>query len=376
MEQEGHYSSRKRLCRVDIPFPSDSNWSKFYSMEHSDDAWYAYLDLSKAQFDTLVKESMPHFERSRLSNEEGEKPRACDLKRRQLDCPGTIALALVYINRKPTFCHLGEQFGLIETQCEKYTKFGLSLLLTVLKVIPDGSIIWKNHDVQYLNTMVDHICRYAPGMRDHGYKPVAWMDGVRFKIARKFSNARAMDRDYSGEKKYHLRKIQLMFDPLGEIVMATWNWPGNDSDSTCILWPGWYEEIEQLPEGYCVLADSAYQGKLVGGKVVKILKIKQFYPEGMTMEEGQSREKAIVRARQPSEWGNNDFVQMCVRIRNTLSTGDQYNCDLMEICIRLYNFRVRSCNRNHVKRFFQILEIMQDDPDLRRQLYGSEYEIS
>ena len=50
-------------------------------------------------------------------------------------------------------------------------------------------------------------------------------------LPKKWSNPSAQREDYSGEKKHALRKMILVFDPMGTVVAACWNCPGKWNDS-------------------------------------------------------------------------------------------------------------------------------------------------
>ena len=199
-------------------------------------------------------------------------------------------------------------------------------------------------------------------------KPVAWVDGVRFPIANKWSNNAARKQDQSGEKKLTIRKMILIFDPFGKCVCAVINANGKWPDSRPCAAFGLYEEVDQLPPGYCILSDTAFRGAVANAKIIKTLKVGEFLPAGMSQDELEERETIIVRARQPSEWANNQLVQAMKRLRATLGIDDTFNTTLMELSLLLYNYRVHFSPRNELKRVFMNLEAFHDDPELREQL--------
>lgn len=248
-------------------------------------------------------------------------------------------------------------FGMIETHATKYIRFGLYVFLTVLKEHPMARIHWPCEQPGYLERQSERISRMVPELKDnYGIMITSWMDGVRFPIGKK-RKYMEQKKDYSGEKKRHLRKIILITDSNGYIVAAAINCPGKWGDSKCTDLGGLYDYIDsKLPDGYSVGADTAFQGALLNNKVIKILKNGEYLPEGMTEEEYEKLEKLLIKSRQPGEWINNVLIQSFRRLRAGLGIFDDLNGDMMLVCILLHNWRTNTCNRNQVKKFFDILE--------------------
>ncbi len=63
-----------------------------------------------------------------------------------------------------------------------------------------------------------------------------------------------------------------------------------------------------------------------------------------------------MRARQPSEWGNNTVVQVFKQLRQIPCDDDALNSLLMEASCLVHNLRTHFTLRNQVKRFFVNLE--------------------
>ena len=73
-----------------------------------------------------------------------------------------------------------------------------------------------------------------PRLRDdYDIRPVAFVDGVHCRIVNKWSKSDVQGEDYSGKKKYALRKMILVFDPTGRLVTACRNCPGKWYDAEC-----------------------------------------------------------------------------------------------------------------------------------------------
>ena len=171
-----------------------------------------------------------------------------------------------------------------------------------------------------------------------------------------------------------LRKMILLFDPFGKCKLAVINANGKWPDSRACHIYGVYDDVARLPEGYCVLADTAFQGAITGSKIIKVLKVGEYLPQGMSIQELEEREPVIIRGRQPSEWSNNQLVQAMKRLRDTLCTDDGYNSVLMELGLLLHNYRVHFSPRNEIKRMFMNLEAFYDDPSLGDHLGMDRYQ--
>jgi DDE superfamily endonuclease len=216
---------------------------------------------------------------------------------------------------------------------------------------------WHNQDEEYLDQMSEMTHYYVPDlMDDWRHKPVAWIDAVRLPISNKWSRPRERREDQSGEKKLTLRKCILLSDPRGKIVAVVINIPGSWGDSKGTRLGGLYDMIDALLEGYNVVSDTAFTGHLLTAKIIKVLKEAQRIPDGMTDEDVVELEKLITRARQPAEWINRDFVASFRKLRQILGIHDDINSKVMLASILIQNWRVSTCDRNQVKKFFQILK--------------------
>lgn len=366
----GMYSKKMCTYRASIQPPASSPWAYFLaSQEHREEVWMDWVGMPENIFKELVRDCHPYWRTNAIIDEHGT-PQERHLQKRQLDCEANIALVLHFMNKRMEYSEVGKKFGLVDSIFSRYLSFGIRILLPVLQLREEARIFWPCTDTIYLDQCVDLISLYEPRLRDmYGYKPTLWIDGVRFIIANKWSRKEERKADQSGEKKATLRKMILGFDPFGKVRMAIWNLQGSNNESRPCSDFGLYSLInEELPDGYCILTDTAYMGKLKDSKVVRILKTGEYLPRGMTVEEMKEREELITRGRQPSEWGNNQLIQAMVRLRVKLSTDDKYNGTLMELALHLYNIRVHYTDRNEVKHFFLNLEAFHEDPLLKQEL--------
>mmetsp|Transcript_34273 Transcript_34273/g.50869 ORF Transcript_34273/g.50869 Transcript_34273/m.50869 type:complete len:148 (-) Transcript_34273:439-882(-) len=137
---------------------------------------------------------------------------------------------------------------------------------------PGSKIVCRKPDQGYLESIERSMNLYVPRLRDYNVRPVAFVDGVCFRIANKWSNRDAQREDYSGEKKY--------VDPTGTLVAACWNCPGKLYDSTCARKAGLSRTISGLPEGWCVVGDQGFTGRVRNSmwRIVRILGDGEYLP--------------------------------------------------------------------------------------------------
>lgn len=145
------------------------------------------------------------------------------------------------------------------------------------------------------------------------------------------------------------------------------NIPGSWGDSKATRLMGIYDLIEELLDGYHVIADTAFKGDLLLGKIVKVLKEGEYIPAGLSDEDLVEVESYTHRARQPGEWINRDFVACFKRLQQILGIYDDVNSKRMLASILVHNWQVSTCERNQVKKFFEICKLEADRLVARRQ---------
>lgn len=363
IRQSEVHSSKKRLARSQVPTPENSSWRFFHNSGTSEDsAWFHQVALPKDSFSELCDALEPLWNTLPIMAFNGEKeigpPRPSDIKKRRLDCKDTVALTLRFISFPDSRCMIGKEFGILENDVKRYAYFGIYLLRLVLSNHPKSKIHWPCHNPNYIARHYNRIQEDTPELGlIYNVKPIGWIDGVRFEIHDKHSRPDEHKGDKSNEKKKTLRKLILISDSDTKVVAAGINTPGSWHDSKATRLTGLYDLIEgTVPDGYCILSDTAFRGSLREGKVVKILTAGQNIPNDMTVEQYEELEEKIIHARQPNEQGNNTIVQAFRRVRQTLGVFDDTNTELMEATLLLHNWRVSTTDRNNVKKIFNILE--------------------
>ena len=98
---------------------------------------------------------------------------------------------------------------------------------------------------------------------------VAFIDGIMLCTLHP-SDPSAQNKEYSNWKSDCFRKMILVWNTDGRCVDTGVNFPGTFHDSKATNWVGLYENILCLPEGAVVVADSAFDPKVCGGKLKSV----------------------------------------------------------------------------------------------------------
>lgn len=325
------------------------------------------MGLPKPSFLELVELARPYFDHNAITayrhdrpHGESGNPRPQDIARRSLDCEATIAIALKFLMCSSDENDIGTMFGLVQTVARRYINFGIEIIVDILIDHERCKILWKSDSAGYLEEMSHLTQLYVPELHEWGLHPVAFLDGVRFRIGNKWKTPAARREDQSGEKKLTLRKVILLSDATGYIVAVALNIPGSWGDSKATRLMGIYGLIEELLDHYHVVSDTAFKGDLLLGKIVKVLREGEYIPAGLSDEDLVEVEGYIRKARQPAEWINRDFVACFKRLRQILGIYDDVNSKRMLASILVHNWRVRTCERNQVKKFFEICKLEAD----------------
>jgi hypothetical protein len=121
-----------------------------------------------------------------------------------LNIHGTTTFTLTFLcSCSDRFC-LGQQFGMLEGEANKYilVRFGASLLLLILLHQREDTTISWDTDTAHQTNMAHLMELYTPELAAYeGYSIVGYLYGVHFRILNK-GNSRQQRPNYSGEKKH------------------------------------------------------------------------------------------------------------------------------------------------------------------------------
>ena len=169
------------------------------------------------------------------------------------------------------------------------------------------SVVW-DRSPENLTKMAERTSQFKdiPGV-------VGMLDGRKM-LSRHPSDWLEQNRDYNGWTQDVNRNVVLMWDPAGEIVDVAVNTPGNFHDSKSSSWCRMYGHIEDFPDGFVAVCDSAFTtSRPLDGNLFK-LKDEQFART--------EYEKSLTALRKSSEWGNGVLCNAFRRLHNPLPTNN------------------------------------------------------
>ena len=139
---------------------------------------------------------------------------------------------------------------------------------------------------------------------------------------------------------------------LGPIIAANINVPGSWHDS-CIAQPIYCKLELDTPDGFYVVADTAFPRgtQSIAGRIQAPVKTGQCM-QG-TAEQIEAFDRELLSYRQTAEWGNRALQGSFGCLQIPLEINDsQRRGDLIETCIRLYNFRAERVGLNQIREVY------------------------
>ena len=140
-----YHEERARFLTAEISLPTDSPFHKFLtSGSKRDSAWFVWTSLPYQSFMDLVDLSKPVWLTTPIEVNKGDHvygvPRPQDITRRKLDCIFTMAMTMYFLGHPDCRVGVANQFGMIDTHATKYIRFGLYIVIKVLKKHPNARI--------------------------------------------------------------------------------------------------------------------------------------------------------------------------------------------------------------------------------------------
>ena len=208
---------------------------------------------------------------------------------------------------------------------------------------------------------------------------VGTLDGLKLPVEKSL-DSRTENIMYNGWLHSHFVSNVLAFSPTGmyslphtkqpltcrtgEIIHACLNAPGSWHDSQVAR--SLYDVLaEQLPAPYYLVADTAFprgSGRCPGKIRAPLLAGANLPGDPEELFAALNFNRQLVSHRQSAEWGMRALEGGFGRLRVPLPIGDtQFRQDLLEICIRLHNVRVRCVGINETLNVYQPMWAPVDD---------------
>lgn len=272
---------------------------------------------------------------------------------REIDTYTVLGLVLHWINGKLGQKHLQQIFGLTPATLSRYLKMGLDALEKCLEAHPSAKVVWPSPSQmkEYSATIQ---LKYPFVEETHIF---GFADGTTFPVQNS-SNVDEQNAFYSFTKSRTVINNVFCFTPDGCICHATINAPGSWHDANLAAsGEGLYNKLlNNTPFPYKIVADQGFVDKRLSAKIACPLKDGQLLHGSLSQMRRQvGLHKYYTTVRQAAEWGMRGLKSSFGRLTVPLTTNTTIRHQLIRICVRMYNFRVRETGINQIATTYSAL---------------------
>ena len=256
-----------------------------------------------------------------------------------LDAEGCLGLVLCWLCTHGAEWSLAVAFGLTGTRVSVYLRFGMRILVMILKADPKSEV--RMADVAEIALFKEAITAKHSLLVDC----YCMVDGLKLYL-QQAGDSVIQSRFYNGWKHNHFVTNLFAFAPNGSIIACTLNAPGTWLDSTLAHWGSMYSKLQKCWEDHCgkVLMDSAFASNMYDF----IIQSSQNIPvtEGhQAMLLGQQ----ATSCRQAVEWGMRGLQGSFPRLKDCIiyeENGER--AVILKFITLLYNYRVQTVGINQI----------------------------
>ena len=315
--------------------PHTSAWTQLRSID-DDSGWMDFTGFTKAAavrlFELMAPLTVLPLEATGLG------------RPRRLTPFTSLAVTLHWLHSRGTYRDVAMHFGCPRSTVSRYVRHWVEAMATHLPTLKESRIGWPNR--QQLDKYAAMIADKYPDMDlQLGCKTFAFMDGCNFGLQNQWDLT--LQRDFFNPLTRSCKVGNLfIWAPDGLIIYQQVNCPGVMHDST-IASDAYYQLDVKIPDGYAILADSAFS--FLGGKILKPLTIAQLV---RAPEHEQEMSRIISGMRVPCEWGNRGLQAAFPRLHNLLPVDHFYRLAILLTTIHLSNFRTRVMDYGQIRAVF------------------------
>lgn len=259
---------------------------------------------------------------------------------RSLNPTQALALTLAWYRTRGSAFVLCMLFGISESVCAQFVKFGRAILLRALS--RDGDAMVRLPSEAEARDFCAAFAAHYPMLHD----VFAVADGLKIQIQAS-GDFLTQNRYYNGWTHGHYVGSVLVFAPNGTIVACAINAPGSMHDSSIAEWGGVYEKLQLMYDRYGVrcVVDSAFSKS----EYPFLIKSSQdAYPFAKCAAD-IIRAQQATSARQASEWGMRGLQGSFPRIHDPLRFEEKdERKTILYLLVLLYNFRSRRVGINQI----------------------------
>lgn len=337
------------ICKEDIVPVEDCAWRRILRGQ-KDASFLAWLGLTASNFFALARVARDYYPQS-----DRGRPSI-------LNCIDVVGITLRWLHGISDIVGIHTAFGISKPTAYRYLDVGVRCLLEALRHHPYAVVAWPaaeqiaHYALQILNKGARAGFRKNKWPRGLRCIPFAWIDGSIFLIPKPYHFFK-QSRYYSGKHKAHCINCIFVFAPDGSILYYKINAPGSYHDlkvAESFIY-NFLQDPEVTPRGYGVFGDVGFRKIQLEKNILTILKKNdKFWKKTGARAASQRRtekmtEKWIFTHRMAIEWAFAGLKSTFRRLSTTLSNKSVKRAELLELCVLLHNFRLRSspeyCNQ-------------------------------
>ena len=217
----------------------------FEDLSKKPSTFKGFTGVTIVEFEELLGKVMPVWEkRERERLERPNRQRAIGGGRKPvLDLREQLLLTLVWLRLYMTTEALGYLFGIDKSTVSRYTR----KMLAVLREVGESTLGWQEPPKR--GKSIEKVMEEHPDL-------FAFVDATEQPV-RRSKDYETQKKHYSGKKKRHTRKVQIIVNEDGIVRDVSESVPGSVHDRKLFTLSG---TPDKIPKGITVGGDSGYQG--------------------------------------------------------------------------------------------------------------------
>lgn len=342
------------IVKEDIPDRANAAWARIVANQNRR-SFLAMVGLTPGNFVKLCMSANAHF------------PEQLRGRRRLLDYVDIVGLTLRWLTGVTDVTGLVLTFGASRSTIFRALDIGVSSLYDAMRADPLAAVKWptkaqqKEYALQILNKGVrspNGKWKKKSWPKNLRCLPFGWVDGSIFRIYKPYHHIKQF-RYYSGKNKMHCVNCVIVFAPDGTIIWFSVNSPGSFHDVKVAreLIEEFLQDPEKTLAGLGLFGDVGFRKRAIERNILTILKKNDAFWRSPNKSKAakavraweKRTEKWIFTHRMAVEWAFAGFKSTFRRLNAVLPKDETKRARLLELCVRMHNYRLRSspsyCNQ-------------------------------
>lgn len=339
---------KRRSCisRKGLMEPNESPFQKVYECGH-DQNMICLTGLDYRSFHKLLQQFTPYYNGTSIRRKYGKitKRKNKSGRPRKLSAAQTLGLYLAWTRTRGSSSVLQLIFGINASTLSLFLRYARRILEHVLLQDKDSVICLP--DARTIKRFQKVIKRRYPYIKG----TVFCMDGLKLEIE-KSPDQDEQEIFFNGWHHTHWVNNVLVFSPDGKIVIAGYNFPGSNHDSTVALGSKIYDKLEacHADTGARCVVDSAFP---VSGRMRNVLIRSGKEDVRCENSRGPLINKQATQYRQASEWSMRSLQGSMPRMKDVMKWETKGERKLiLKVFFLLHNFRCANLGQNQMQTVF------------------------